>query len=89
MRYFKSKRLVKLGDQVVIDGNHRGQVVCDFDAWQCLRGYAQWLAKSDQAKQPGILDRGVMIEADRETEHFSELDGTVAFIRRADGQGQN
>ena len=61
MRYTSDNSEISVGDHVVVEGNVRGVVVCDFDRRQCLNGYEEWLTQ-EALVGGGTLSRGVMVE---------------------------
>ncbi|MBC5765972.1 hypothetical protein [Ramlibacter albus] len=52
---------VKLGDHVVVEGNVRGTVICDYDAGACLPGFERWLESRPMADGT-LLSSGIMVE---------------------------
>lgn len=63
MRYKQNGEVIKIGDQVIVEGNVKGVVVCDFDQKKCLAGYEDWLT-NDELIGGGKLSSGVMIKSD-------------------------
>jgi len=61
MRYRLSGEVICLGDCVVVEGDVRGVVVCDYDLQKCLAGYEKWLS-NEELVDGGRLSKGVMIE---------------------------
>jgi len=61
MDYNDSKSQIRLGEEVIIDDDTKGVVVCDFDSWKCLSGYEKWLVK-EELVGGGYLDNGVLVE---------------------------
>lgn len=62
MHYESDGSEISLGDHVIVEGDVRGRVVCDFDRWQCLEGYEAWLSKKELVGG-GTLSTGIMVEA--------------------------
>jgi hypothetical protein len=61
MYYESDGSEISLGDHVIVEGNVRGRVVCDFDRWVCLDGYEAWLSKKELVGG-GTLSSGIMVE---------------------------
>ena len=61
MNYIADGVQIRIGDQVIVEGNVAGTVVCDYDNQVCLGGYEKWLEKG-QLADGGTLSSGVMIE---------------------------
>ena len=83
MRYKKDGTEIILGDQVLVEGNVPGFVVCNFDTWQCLEGYESWLTKEDLVGG-GKLSSGVMIKTNElGFLHYAEEDEDILKIEPA------
>lgn len=63
MNYSESKKKIELGDNVIIDFDTIGVVVCDFESWMCLEGYETWLVK-DELVGGGYLTSGIMVKTE-------------------------
>ncbi len=61
MNYLADGVQIRVGDQVIVEGNVVGTVVCDYDHQICLGGHEKWL-ESGQLADGGTLSSGVMIE---------------------------
>lgn len=80
MRYKNNSSEINLGDRVMVEGNVHGIVVCDFDKWQCVEGYEDWLTKDDLVGG-GKLSSGVMIKTDElGFLHYAEEDEDILKI---------
>ena len=79
MRYKSDGSEINVGDRVLVEGNVRGLVVCDFDQWKCLEGYESWLTK-EELVGGGKLSSGVMIET-KELGFLHYADEDVAILR--------
>lgn len=61
MRYKSDGSEVRIGDNVLVETNVRGRVVCDFDKRECLPGYDRWLMQ-ETLVGGGTLSTGIMVE---------------------------
>ena len=74
MLYKKDRTEIVIGDEVVVEGNVRGLVVCDFDKNRCLSGYEGWLTK-EELLGGGTLSVGIMIQTkDLGMLHYADED---------------
>ena len=64
MRYKSDGSEVKVGDQVIVEGDVRGRVVCDLDHQQCLSGYEKWLT-GKELLGGGRLSTGIIVETQK------------------------
>lgn len=66
MKYSETNQDILLGDEVLLDHDVVGIVVCDYDSWTCLDGYESWLAK--HLGEEGIivkyLDKGILLKTE-------------------------
>jgi hypothetical protein len=60
MLYKQTGLPIQVGDHVIVEGNVRGIVVCDYDQGKCLEGYDDWLTK-ETLIGGGTLSKGVMV----------------------------
>ncbi|MBI3898505.1 MAG: hypothetical protein HY308_09445 [Gammaproteobacteria bacterium] len=82
MRY-KNGTEINVGDHVLVEGNVRGTVVCDYDKRECLDGYDSWLTK-EELVGGGTLSSGVMIETDElGFLHYPEDDDDILIISQS------
>ena len=63
MNYFESDNKIQLGDNVVLDYDVVGIVVCDFDERMVLEGFESWLT-DEELVGGGYLDKGVMVKTE-------------------------
>jgi hypothetical protein len=83
MRYKSDSTEIRVGDRVLVEGNVPGTVVCDYEKWECLDGYDDWLTKEEMIGG-GRLSSGVMIET-RELGflHYAEEDDDILLTQRS------
>ena len=80
MRYVQNGELIVVGDFVMIEGNVRGRVVCDYDHRKCLDGYERWLTK-EELVGGGNLSSGIMVETDElGFLHYAEEDADISKL---------
>ncbi|WP_315388970.1 hypothetical protein [uncultured Stenotrophomonas sp.] len=83
MNYVSDGRRIRIGDSVLLEGD-KGVVVCDYDQWECLSGYEDWLTR-EELVGGGFLSSGVMIEtAGVGMVHYRGPDDEIEFVARAD-----
>lgn len=63
MRYKVDGSDIAVGDRVMVEGNVHGLVVCDFDRWQCLKGFESWLTK-EKLGDDATFSSGVMVKTE-------------------------
>ena len=63
MRYLQTGEMIVVGDLVMVEGNVRGRIVCDYDHRKCLDGYERWLTE-EELVGGGYLSSGIMVETD-------------------------
>lgn len=81
MRYKQNDVPVKIGDQVIVEGNVTGIVVCDFDQKKCLDGYEDWLT-DDELIGGGKLSSGIMVKTDElGFLHYPEEDDDIRLVK--------
>lgn len=61
LRYKADGSEIRIGDDVLVEKNVRGRVVCDFDKRECLPGYDKWLTQ-EVLVGGSTLSTGIMIE---------------------------
>jgi len=84
MKYVNNGPGIAVGDSVLVEGDIRGVVICDFDNWQCLAGYEGWLTKEEMVGG-GFLSSGVLIEtAEIGIVHYALPDDEIALVARAE-----
>lgn len=84
MKYVNNGPGIAVGDSVLVEGDIRGVVICDFDNWQCLTGYEGWLTKEEMVGG-GFLSSGVLIEtAEIGIVHYALRDAEIALVARAE-----
>lgn len=84
MEYHPDGRRICVGDTVLVEGNIKGVVVCDFDHRQCRAGYEAWMS-TEEMLGGGHLSTGVMIEtAEIGMVHYASPDADVVFLARAE-----
>jgi hypothetical protein len=77
MRYTNDGTEIGVGDQVIVEGDVQGIVVCDFDGWKCLEGYEDWLTKKELVGG-GHLTSGVTIKTEKlGVLHYAEPDPQI------------
>lgn len=83
MRYKSDGSEINAGDYVIVEGDVRGRVVCDFDRWLCLEGYEGWLTK-EELVGGGVLSTGVMVETrDLGMVHYAAEDADIVKVPAA------
>jgi hypothetical protein len=83
MNYKKDGREIRVGDEVLVEGNVSGVVVCDFEKWDCVGGYESWLTK-DKLVSGDTLSSGVMIKtAELGFLHYAEEDDDILLIKHS------
>lgn len=81
MHYKQTGVAIKLGDQVLVEGNVKGIVVCDFEQQKCLEGYEDWLTK-EELVGGGTLSSGVMIKTNElGFLHYPEEDDDIYLTK--------
>lgn len=84
MNYVGGGANIVVGDSVLVEGDIRGLVICDFDNWRCLSGYEGWLTKEEMLGG-GFLSSGVLIKTDDlGIVHYAVPDDEVVFVARAE-----
>lgn len=79
MRYTSGNRDIRIGDSVLAD-DAKGSVVCDFERWECVAGYEDWLTK-EQMLGGGYLSSGVLVKTeDFGLINYPEEDESIAFV---------
>ncbi|MGR8953448.1 MAG: hypothetical protein ACU83V_13705 [Gammaproteobacteria bacterium] len=79
MHYKQTGIAIKAGDNVVIEGNVKGIVVCDYDQQECLPGYEDWLTK-ETLIGGGTLSKGVMVKTNElGFIHYPDEDDDICF----------
>ncbi len=63
MFYKNELKEINIGDHVIVEGNVHGLVICDFDKWECLKGYEDWLTK-EQLVGGNTLSSGIMVKTE-------------------------
>ena len=85
MRYLQTGEPIVIGDLVMVEGNVRGRMVCDFDHRRCLDGYEHWLI-DEELVGGGDLSSGIMVETDElGFVHYSEEDADIAKLSDSHG----
>jgi hypothetical protein len=79
MRYKSDGSEIGVGDQVIVEGNVLGVVVCDFDRWRSLPGYDSFLSKEKLADGTS-LSSGIMVET-KELGMIHYADEDVDIVR--------
>lgn len=80
MKYFNSDREICVGDSVLVEGDARGVVICDFERWLCLKGYESWLTK-EKMLGGDYLSSGILVETSGAgVIHYPCPDETVLFL---------
>ena len=81
MLYTSDGSEINIGDQVLVEGNVHGVVVCNFDRWVCLNGFESWLTK-EKLGDGGTFSNGVLIKTDElGFLHYSGKDESIQRIR--------
>lgn len=84
MNYVSGGENIVVGDSVLVEGDIRGVVICDFDNWQCLSGYEGWLSKEEMLGG-GFLSSGVLIETDEiGIVHYAVPDEEIVLVARSE-----
>jgi hypothetical protein len=77
MKYVSDGSEIRVGDSVVVEGNVRGIVVCDFDRGACLKGYEGWLTQ-EELVGGGKLTSGVMVKSEElGLVHYAQEDASI------------
>lgn len=84
MRYTRGNRDIRIGDSVIADGS-KGLIICDFERWECMAGYEDWLTK-EQMLGGGYLSSGVLVKTeDFGLIHYPKEDESIDFVAPAGG----
>lgn len=80
MKYINSGREICVGDSVLVEGNARGAVICDFERWLCLTDYESWLTK-EKMLGGDYLSSGVLVETSGiGVIHYPGPDEAILFL---------
>lgn len=82
MRYKQTGMAIKVGDNVVVEGDVKGIVVCDYDQQECLPGYEDWFTK-ETLVGGGTLSKGIMVKTNElDFIHYPDEDDDILFTNK-------
>lgn len=79
---YANGQIIKLGDEVFVEKNVRGIVVCDFDTGECAEEYSTW-DPNVELVGGGTLSCGVLIKTEElGLLHYTIEDEGIQYIKQ-------